>query len=168
MNTDLSIYEIECAIIKHDLFNIRKNIVVCNVSWGLLPHEADMVIMSKSGYLTEIEIKRSLSDLKADFKKKHDHSCELIKYFYYAVPECFVEDCRNLIALHKRKVSGIIGYSENGDICFFNSYHDFPNAKHFCLGGRKLFIEEQFQLARLGAMRVWGLKKKLIGKEHFK
>lgn len=168
MNTNLSLYEIECAIVKHDLFNIRKNIVVCNVSWGLLPHEADMLIMSKSGYLTEIEIKRSLSDLKSDFKKKHDHSSELIKYFYYAVPVSLVGECKNLLISNKRPVSGIIGFHEDGSLEFFKSHEWLKLCVGINWNSRKLFIEEQLQLARLGAMRVWGLKEKLIGKEHFK
>lgn len=162
MNTNLSLYEIELAIVKHDQFNIRKNIVVCNISWGLINHEADMLIMSKSGYLTEIEIKRSLSDLKADFKKKHDHSCELIKYLYYAVPIDLVGKCKDLLILNKRPVSGIIGYHEDGSLEFFKVYEVLRLGAGINWKARKLFIEEQLQLARLGAMRVWGLKKKIV------
>lgn len=138
MNTSLSINQIECAIIKHPDFDIRKNLVVCNVSWGLLNHEADMLVMSKAGYLTEIEIKRSLSDLKADFKKKHDHSHKLIKKFYYAVPESLLEECKDLIMEHKQWASGIITYDEECKI----KLHSVNCHPSVCLRGwnaRKLF-----------------------------
>ena len=36
----------------------------------IVNHECDMLIVSKNHYLTEVEIKISLSDLKADFKKR--------------------------------------------------------------------------------------------------
>lgn len=54
---------------------------------NIVNHECDMLIISKKCYLTEVEIKISLSDLKADFKKKHQHKDENIKNFYYAFPE---------------------------------------------------------------------------------
>jgi hypothetical protein len=43
-------------------FNYRQNIIVSNVSWGLGIHECDLLIITKSGYATEVEIKVSLSD----------------------------------------------------------------------------------------------------------
>ena len=94
MNTNLSLNQIECALAKY--FDIRKNIIVCNVYFGLLKYEADMLVMNKTGYLTEIEIKRSLSDLKADFSKKHKHNDKKIKAFYYCVPIALLDDCINL------------------------------------------------------------------------
>ena len=78
MDTKLTIDEIELAIVNSGIFNKRGDIFVPNVSWGLLNHEADMVVMTKSGYLTEIEIKRSWEDFKADFKKPHEHKDERV------------------------------------------------------------------------------------------
>lgn len=162
MNTKLTIEEIELALIKVREFNIRQNIVVPNVSWGFLNHEADLLIMSKSGYLTEIEIKRSLSDLKADFRKDHDHSDERIKYFYYCVPESLLQNAIDLCIEHKRIVSGIITYSEDAHIRF-NAVPYYEGRGSSCrqLPCRKLFIEEQLQVSRLGCMRVWSLKGKV-------
>lgn len=54
---------------------------------GLLGYEADFIIMTPNGYLTEIEIKSSFEDFKADFKKDHHHDDERIYHFYYCVPE---------------------------------------------------------------------------------
>lgn len=76
---------------------------------NIVNHECDMLIVTKNRYLTEVEIKISLSDLKADFKKKHQHKDENIKNFYYAFPaemkekalELIPKDCGILIAVKK-------------------------------------------------------------------
>ena len=76
----------------------------------IVNHECDMLIVTKNRYLTEVEIKISLSDLKADFKKKHQHKDENIKNFYYAFPEEMKEkalelipkECGILIAVEKK------------------------------------------------------------------
>lgn len=64
---------------------------------NIVNHECDMLIVSKNHYLTEVEIKISLSDLKADFKKEHQHKDENIKNFYYAFPEEMKEKAIKLI-----------------------------------------------------------------------
>ncbi len=77
---------------------------------NIVNHECDMLIVTKNCYLTEVEIKISLSDLKADFKKKHQHKDENIKNFYYAFPEEMKEkalelipkECGILIAVEKK------------------------------------------------------------------
>lgn len=51
----------------------------------IVEHECDMLSVSKKMFLREVEIKVSVSDFKADFKKKHNHGGN-IKQFYYAVP----------------------------------------------------------------------------------
>ena len=76
----------------------------------IVNHECDMLIVTKNQYLTEVEIKISLSDLKADFKKKHRHKDKNIKNFYYAFPEEMKEkalklipkECGILIAVEKK------------------------------------------------------------------
>lgn len=74
MNTERTLYEIEVALSKSDAFNFVRNIIAFNVN-GMsdslsIWHECDMLVLSKSGYLTEIEIKRSWADFLADFKEK--------------------------------------------------------------------------------------------------
>lgn len=64
---------------------------------NIVNHECDMLIVTKKYYLTEVEIKISLSDLKADFKKEHQHKDENIKNFYYAFPEEMKEKAIELI-----------------------------------------------------------------------
>ncbi len=81
---------------------------------NIVNHECDMLIVSKNHYLTEVEIKISLSDLKADFKKEHQHKDENIKNFYYAFPEemkdkaieLIPEEAGILIAVKKHLNSG--------------------------------------------------------------
>ena len=76
MDTKLTVDEIQLALYNSGIWNKRQDIFVPNLSWGLLNHEADLVILTKSGYLTEVEIKRSWEDFKADFKKEHEHKDE--------------------------------------------------------------------------------------------
>lgn len=67
-------------------FSFTQHLVV-NRTKDLVGHEADMLVLSDSGYVTEIEIKISKSDFRADFKKRHHHESGYVKYLYYAVPE---------------------------------------------------------------------------------
>lgn len=149
--------EMEEAISR--LFGIRTNIIVPNISWGLPGmHECDVFIVKTSGYAVEVEIKRSKSDLLADFKKKHNHDDERIREFYYALPETLLEKCEELIPEH----AGIIScnrsqWSNRNDV--YASIKRKPKVRKGC---RKLTQEEQFKVAKLGTMRIWSLKKKLI------
>jgi hypothetical protein len=145
--------------------------MIPNLSWGLLPYEADFVVISKSGYLTEIEIKRSWEDFKADFKKKHNHDAEQVYYFYYCVPVSIVSKVKEFLIekygeRHFIGAPAVLWYDENGGIrrlvddgqkCFGSHYASSvsPNIKH-----RKLFLEEQLTVARLGQLRYWSLLEK--------
>lgn len=50
-------------------------------------HEADLFVISKSRFATEVEIKLTIADWRADAKKFKHQSHKYVKYFYYAVPE---------------------------------------------------------------------------------
>lgn len=168
-DTNRTLYEIEVALAKYRDFDFRKNIVAFNVNgWSeRLPifHECDMLICSKSGYLTEIEIKRSWSDFLADFKKKHQHESRgLIKYFYYCVPDSIYEKVRDYLFENAVKCAGIITYTE--DLYIQIKAVKVDETRHYIgianSDYKKLFLEQQLELARLGAMRVIGLKEKII------
>ena len=77
MDTKLSLYEIELRIARSRDFDYTKKLVVFNVigQGSVLPlwHECDVLVCTKIGYLTEIEIKRSYADFLNDFKKEHTH-----------------------------------------------------------------------------------------------
>ena len=150
--------EMELAIATK--FGVRTNIIVPNLSWGLQGmHECDLFIVKMSGYGAEIEIKRSKSDLLADFKKGHNHKDRFnrIKEFYYAFPESMLKTCEELIP----KDAGIIicRRSDWGKKLVYASFHRDPVP---IKTARKLTTEEQFKVARLGTMRIWTLKNKLI------
>lgn len=160
MDTKLTINEIELAIVNSGIFNKRGDIFVPNVSWGLLNHEADMVVMTKSGYLTEIEIKRSWEDFKADFKKGHGHDDVRIYKLYYCVPVSIRDKVINhLKEIYNDMIPGIMTYDDDRNVRVENNSYPY-------IGGRKLFIEEQLTIARLGCMRVWNLKQKLVDIMH--
>ena len=91
--TNMTIEQIETLLVGYPSspFYIRQNIVVPNVDWGFLNHEADLLILSKANYLTEVEIKRTWADFMADFKKKHTHYDKKLSHFYYAVPSSIAQ-----------------------------------------------------------------------------
>lgn len=158
--------DIEIALLKD--CNIRRNIVVSNVSYGIVRylskpnkknmreydklHECDILKVTPAGYATEYEIKISKSDFKADLKKKHSHNSKFIQRLFYVVPYELYEfakenlpDNAGLAYIKNDKVYYIINAPLRKD-CF------------------KWTQEEQFKLARLGAMRIITLKKALAKK----
>lgn len=150
--TELTVKDIQARLAEH--WGIRNHIIVPNVSWGLLDYEADLLIMNKTGYVTEIEIKRSWSDFLADFKKDENaHKSELIYQFWYCVPDELYKDCiEKLKEVYPDSLDrpNVISYSESGILNFHGKSASYCRGSH-----RKLFLEEQLKLARLGTMRYW-------------
>jgi hypothetical protein len=150
--------DIEVALAKY--YGIRINIIVPNISWGLPGmHECDMFVITKAGIATEIEIKISKSDLLADFKKGHNHGDRggRISYFYYAMPEALYEKVKDIIPPE----AGILTChrpSWDGGRIYVKEVRKSPRRKN----ARKLTTEECFKIARLGTMRIWTLKEKII------
>ena len=150
----MTIEDIEIAVAKH--WDIRAHVIVPNASWGAGVHECDLLILSTSNYLTEVEIKTSKADLAKDLKKQHGHRSEKIKRLYYAIPDT---------VLNKNGTQGLI--PENaGIIRIWKSEY----GGHSCSVEREatanknakpLNEDERFQVARLGAIRIWDLKKRL-------
>ena len=149
----MKISEMEKALADH--VDCRQNIVVPNVYWGFTEHECDLIVMTKSGYLWEIEIKTSKQDLLRDQKKKHGHRDEKIKFLYFAIPQTLLI-YQDLIP----ERAGIITLKDedwNGRKYLSCQRQRFPliNSNY------KLTDTERFQIARLGALRIWDLKRKL-------
>ena len=143
---------IECAVV--DLFNYRVHICVPNVSWGFLRfHEADLLIIDKDNRLSEVEIKISLSDLKADFKKHHGHSDNKIGRLIYAVPDKLVEAAKELVP----KNNGIIRVKWNEYSGYFVATW-VRGCRHHKLA-KPITDSDAMKLMRLGCMRIWSLKK---------
>lgn len=150
------------------LWNNRSDIMIPNVSWGLLNYEADFVVLSKSGYLTEVEIKRSFEDFKADFKKTHHHDDERVYYFYYCVHNSFADKAIELLREKEKEkkesdivfIPAVLVYDDNG-IIVRQVGNRYNKGNH-----RKLFIEEKLTLARLGCLRYWALLEKCLTEEY--
>ena len=148
--------EMEVAIANY--FGYRQHIIVPNVSWGFFNHECDMFLIRKSGFGFEVEIKRSRSDMLADFKKKHNHSDRKnrIVQLYYSFPEELTPKVRDLVPPE----CGIIedGYSEWNTMPRAHMVRDAKRRK----GAKRLTKDEQLKIARLGTLRIWTLKQKII------
>jgi hypothetical protein len=166
-----SIERIEMAIMNHRDFNFRQNLMVFRVTdfSGVVNHECDCLIMSKAGYLTEIEIKRSYTDFMADFKKNHSHDDNKIQRFLFLVHVSFAEKVFKSLSEKKRIPSAIYTYDDDCKIKIAYTKDNFKEIVEEeriyyanAWGARKLFLEEQYQLARLGAMRYKNMTEKLI------
>ena len=136
-------------------FDIRLNVIIPNISYGFHGlHECDIFVLKSNNYATEVEIKISLSDLKADFHKGHDHKSNYIREFYYAFPIKFYEAFEPLIPKH----AGIITCEVSDEIVYSRIRRNAtvnPLAK-------KLGIEDRLKIQRLGCMRIWSAKKREI------
>ena len=113
-----------------------------------------LFVNNKTGYVTEIEIKRSWSDFLADFKKDDvAHKSELIYQFWYCVPDELYSKCiEKLKEVYPNSLDrpNVISYSDSG---IFLNFHG--KSASYCRGKhRKLFLEEQLKLTRLGVIGV--------------
>lgn len=164
--------DIEIAVIK--AYHPRQNLIVPNVAWGMHDshyrplHECDILILSNSGYATEIEIKISKADLLKDMSKKHRHSHNLIRRFYYAVPEKLKEialttitESAGLIVVSLEEVTN---YHYGGGKTAYMDIITRADVVRECkinTLAQKWSAEQRYQLARLGSLRILGLKQKI-------
>ena len=141
-------------------FDYRQNIIIPNVSWGLFHNmEVDLLMIRPSNYATEIEIKISASDIKADLKKGHDHKSKLIRQTYFAVPMNLVDNPN--IPMH----FGVLGIDENSPIRYSVK---LIRAAKVNKDSRKLTNDELLKLGRLASMRIWSLKEKLNTEKQYR
>jgi len=147
--------EMEVALATH--FGIRRNLIVPNISWGMFNHECDLTVVTASGYATEIEIKVSKADLIKDKEKGHGHYSNLIKKLYFAIPEKLKPHIEHV--------------PERAGVLIVGKHKETHWKKYWVKELRKPVVNKtavplteskQFQVARLGQMRVWGLKEKII------
>lgn len=149
---ELTASKIEIALA--NFFDFRRNIIVPNVSWGLLTHECDLLVITKSGYASEVEIKVSKSDLKRDLLKSHGHYSNLIKRLFFAIPEGlvkfqeFIPERAGIIQV----IRGNLGYGYGCKILKRAKINKYA---------KPLSTNEIIQLGRLASIRMWCLKKTL-------
>jgi hypothetical protein len=156
--------EVECIVMKG--LHPRQNLVVPNVSWGMgTLHECDILYLSKKGYATEVEIKVSKADLLNDAKKKHHHSHYLISRLFFAVPE----ELKDVALQNIPERAGLIVVGEREYSCGYNNTLKGSTKYMKEVRGAKrnpnavLWDESmRYQLARLGTLRILGLKEKIL------
>jgi len=141
-------------------FDYRQNVIVPNISWGVNLHECDLLIIRKSGYGIEVEIKISRSDLKADLKKHHNHidRANRISELYFAIPD-YLKDSIEFIP----EDAGILILERNKYYHQFNCLKVQRFRKAKINKNRNKFSEDEIlKVAHLGAMRIWKLKQDII------
>ena len=144
----------EMEVVIADYFNYRTNIIVPRVSWGAFVHECDLLVLTKANYAIEVEIKIDKYDLKKDILKRHSHNDEKIKKVYMAIP---IYLCNELELIPKH--FGILIVKDHPYIN--NSLHVKKIREAKTAHDYKWTDEQKFNLARLGAMRIWRLSEKL-------
>ena len=147
---------LELLVANH--FGMRENIIVPNVSWGLLNHEADLLVLRPSGWAEEVELKVSRSDLKRDSLKHHGRghrASDKVHKLWFAVPQALADDPS--IPAH----AGILSarYTPQGWVI------ETVRAPTCNRHAHKLTATEIHQLMRLGMFRIWTLKQKLLLKQ---
>ena len=141
--------DVEIAMLS--FLNVRQNIIVPNVSWGMGVHECDLLMLTKTGYATEFEIKVSKADLKIDNRKGHGHRSNLIKYLYFVIPEKLKDIALDIIP----KRSGLYIISEGNNRYYVKKIRKAEKNRL----ALKWTYEQRLHLAHLGVMRILTLKK---------
>ena len=145
-----------------DHFNPRVNIIVPNVGYGLQLHDCDLLILTKSNYAIEIEIKISAADLRIDKHKRHGHvdRKNRIKTLYFAVPPALKElaltECPERAGIivvygerHRKYYEGVDPHIEIVRKPTVNKSIPFTDS-------------ERNHLLHLGIQRYWSCKSKLL------
>jgi len=167
MNEPIKTLDMELAIFRE--FSKSGNIVVnnfCHTIVGL--HECDMLILNPRGYATEIELKISTSDLRADFKKFHGHINSHIARFFYAVPKKLVKLALELIP----ERAGLYSISNKTIMPAIKNYYGYhPEWVWYKIeiirkakrtkNAHRWTDEERLKLAVSGSWRIFPLKKKI-------
>lgn len=100
--------EIEYALV--DKYVLCNKLVATGITknCGVVSHECDVLVVSSQNYITDFEIKVSVSDVKADLKKKHKHECPNIRATYFVLPKdildkiiCYIPDNFGVLAVVK-------------------------------------------------------------------
>lgn len=143
--------QIEIAVAK--MFGTRTHIIVPNISWGLNLHECDLLIINKNGYATEVEIKTSKADLKADLEKRHGHKSNRIKHLYYAMPAELIDFAVGILP-HDVGIIKCYRISENDSRIYAEKVRK-PRPTHKFI---KMPDKDIYHIGRLGVLRYWNLR----------
>lgn len=152
--------DMEIAVTR--LIEGRKHIILPNASWGILSrHEADLLVIeatTRRHYVTEIEIKVSVSDFRAEAKKNHKHTHALISRLIYAMPDYVYEKVKDEIPADKRVGVIVATFNESrGWVAKWvkTGTHVLP------YNHRKPEEKDYIQIAKLLSLRLWDQKFKV-------
>ena len=160
--------ELEYAISRR--YDVRRHTIVPNVSWGLLDHEADVLVVRETGHCIEYEIKRSYADFVKDFEKRKwkrlltpsiaNGRLRHIKEFWYAFPDDLWKKKQDAIMELIPDFAGIL-------VVYKAKSPDFPWAKAIRdavpdNNVKPLNAKQILKVAQLGTMRIWNLKHQII------
>jgi len=155
--------DIEIALMRW--FSITAYSIIPNISFGMAYnhkslHECDLLLLSKSGYATEIEIKISKGDIDNERKKKHNHQHPLIKRLYFAVPYTLVDYVMQ--SNYVPKDSGVISVEEIGYV-YGKKKYKVRIVKEAIVrkGCVKWDNKLRMNFYRLGVLRILGFKEKI-------
>lgn len=147
--------ELEVAMLR--ALNYRANLIVPNVYWGIpgLYYETDLVRLTPSGWATEFELKVSKQDILRDKKKVFAHRSRLFKQLFFVVPI----ELKEYALIHIPERAGLYTVSTNK----WGGYVvDRVRDAKINANAIKWDDDLRFKLARLGALRVLGLKENNI------
>ena len=148
--------EVELAVVNY--FGARQNLIIPNITWGFsgLYYEADLIVVTRAGYAKEIEIKVSKADLIKDKEKKHAHDYIKFNELYFAIPEKLLKYKEHI----PEKAGILICKTEKyGDSIYYKARLE---KKAISNGVEPLTLKDKYELARLGTLRIWNLKRKLL------
>lgn len=160
-----------------EALHFKQNIIIPNVSYGISDgkqdlHECDLLVLSKTHYATEVEIKVSRHDLLKDKLKKHGHSHPYIKHLYYAVPEKLrdvalteIPPRAGLYVIRKSIVPQTQDITPNRGHIEYLFTVERVRKPHKAENPYKWTDEEVVKLLRLGSMRIFTMKKAILRKE---
>lgn len=160
---NITTLDMEIALMNY--FGVMRNVIVPTITnlSGLTDFEIDLLVLNNNSFATAVEIKISKSDLKADKKKAHIKAFDSddykfyfrnFKHFYYAVPY-FLKDVA-LEQIPKEAGLLLVRRFPNEDRLYV-----YVKRKPKLLNNVKWSDESRYKLARLGAIRILKLKRKL-------
>ena len=132
-------------------FMPRRNIIVPNVSWGLMLHECDLLVVTPAGLAYEVEIKVSKADILADRKKGHGHKDKRVARLYFAVPR----HLEQFAAANIPERAGLLTVAQPTSL-WAQKQREAKLTSDY-----RWTAEQRFKLAQLGCMRLLPLLENL-------
>ena len=160
----LTTIELEVAIAEY--FGIRANLIIPNMYYSYFKHELDLMILTKSGCAYEVEIKINVSDLKKDCEKWHGHRDSRIRKLYFAIPESllkyqeYIPDHAGIFIVYEitEKYYRVqLGSYQSKTFLRVKKIREAKTTSSYTFS-----TIDRYKFARLAALRIWGLKKKII------